>query len=303
MTRTIAMMSAALFGLVAPGWAQQNEKEKSGDSPKAAVAEPCEIRAYLLNKERSTINIVGVTALLVAEGKDGNDVLIPLQVVTTKAGEKYALRSSATPRTLEGTAYSVSLITVPADGHRRSEGKDADGRVAKGAAQEPAGNQTDASNEADRTRFTLEGPYFKADVTAEQLAGLTCKASVRFTINGSMHSAKGFSCAAFRGGMSQGTTCPRLAAECDEIGRHLKAGEMDKATIAVDRLSASLSTPCGDAGCQHARHGCASCCKDLRAAIASGNREKSLEALEALKAQCSTCAASKDDSKKDGDKK
>ncbi len=286
--RTVAMMAATLFGLAAPVWAQQNEKEKSGESKKAVVSEPCQIRAYLLNKERATINITGITAMLVVEGKDGSDLLIPLQVITTKTAEKYALRSSSPPRELEGTAYSVSLVTVQANGSRRSE-------TEKGAVQEPDGKKPVSPNDADKNRFTLDGPFFKADLSAEQLAAFTCKATVRFTIDGSIHSAKGFRCIVAKTGMVSGAPCPRMAAECEKVEHHLKAGEMDKATVAVDRLSACLSEPCGDAGCQHAKHGCASCCKDLRAAISSGNREKSLEALEALKSQCSSCAPSKKD--------
>ena len=108
MKKTIAMMAATLVALAGPVWAQ----DKSGDSAKAAVPQTVEVRAYLLNKERATINIVGITALLVVEGKDGADVLIPLQVITTKTGEKYALQSSRAPRELEGTASRHDLFRL-----------------------------------------------------------------------------------------------------------------------------------------------------------------------------------------------
>jgi hypothetical protein len=175
--------------------------------------------------------------------------------------------------------------------------------VANGGLQEPEGKARVAPAETDKPRFTLEGPYFKADLTPEQVGTLTCKASVRFTINGSMHTAQGFSCTYAKEGRMHGASCQRLAAECQEVERHLKAGEMDKAMIAVDRMSASLSEPCGEPGCDRVRHGCAYCCKDLRATISSGNREQALEALNVLKAQCSDGGCLKPESKRDGDRK
>jgi hypothetical protein len=83
--------------------------------------------------------------------------------------------------------------------------------------------------------------------------------------------------------------CHRLANECSQVERHIKSNEMEKAGVIVDHMSASLCEPCGEAPCQHARHGCASCCKELRAAITAGNREKALAALDELKSQCSSC--------------
>lgn len=299
--KNVAMSAAAVLVLVGAGWAQQNGKDNPGDSSKPAVSETCEIRAYLLNKERQTVNIVGITAMLIVEGKEGAEVRIPLQVVTTKTGEKGALHSSIAPREVEGTEYFASLITVRPHANRRSEANDADRRVAKAPTQEPQGKQESA--ESDRNRFELEGPYFKADLTREQLGAFTCQASVRFTVHGEIRTAKGFSCALSKGNSTPESICKRLAEECRQVERHLKANEMDKAGVVVDRLSASLCEPCGDAPCQRSRHGCASCCKDLRAAIASGNREKALTALEALKSQCSPCSSSKAEPKTNGDSK
>jgi len=301
--KTVAMTAATLLALMVPLWARQNNQEKPGDSAKSEGSAPCEIRAYLLNQERATVNIVGITALLVLEGKEGVDVLVPLQVITTKTGEKNVRHSSRAPRELEGTRYSVSLITVPPEGSRKSEANDADRRVANSSSQEPNGKATASPVEADKDRFTLEGPYFKADLTREQVGALTCKVSIRFTINGSLHTAKGFSCCLAKGGRIREASCQRVAAECQAVERHLKAGEMDKAAVAVDRMAASLSEPCAETRCDRVRHGCSSCCMDLRAAIASGNREKALEALEAFKAQCSDGTCSKPESKGDGDKK
>jgi hypothetical protein len=302
--RNATMMMAALLALVVPAGAQQDEKDKRPNPSKSRTCEPCEIRAYLLNKDRATINIVGITALLVLDGTDGADVLVPLQVVTTKTGEKNALQSSRAPRELEGTSYSVSLITIYPEGSRESEAKDADRRLANAGPQEPDGKARVTPAGTDRSRFTLEGPYFKADLTSEQVGTMTCKATVRFTINGSMHTAKGFSCALSKGSRIHGASCQRVAAECQEVERHLKAGEMDKATIAVDRMSASLSEPCGEPGCDRVRHGCAFCCRELRAAISSGNREQALLDLDVLKARCSDDGAClKPESTRDGDRK
>jgi hypothetical protein len=194
----------------------------------------------------------------------------------------------------------VSLIAVYPEASRESEARDADRRVANGGPQEPDGKARVSRGETDKSRFTLEGPYFKADLTPEQVGTLTCKASVRFTINGSMHTAKGFSCALAKGSQMHGASCQRVAAERQEVERHLKAGELDRAAIAVDRMSATLSEPCSQPGCDRVRHGCAFCCKDLRAAISSGNRE---QALDALKDQCSDGACSKPESKGNGERK
>jgi len=298
--RNVVMTMAALLALVGSAWARQNAKEKRGDSSTPEASDTCELRAYLLNKERETINIVGVTALLVVDGKDGADVLIPLQLVTTKTGEKNAVHSARAPRVLEGTAYSVSLITVKSDGSRRSEGSDADRRTAQGVPQEPSRKPPASSDEADKAPFILEGPYFKADLTREQIGAFSCKASVRITIHGAIHTAKGFSCALAKEERITAARCPRVAACCQEVERHVKAGEMNKAADAVDHLSASLSEPCGEACCNQIRHGCASCCNDLRAAISSGKREQALEALETLKAQCCPGASPKSELKPDG---
>jgi hypothetical protein len=292
--KTLAMSAAAVLALILPGWAQENGKDKP------AVSETCEIRAYLLNKEKQTVNIVGITAMLVVEGKEGVDVRIPLQLVTTKTEGKTPLHSSIAPREVEGTEYFASLVTIHPDGHRRSEANDADRRLAKAPTQDPLGKLESAQAESDRKRFALEGPYFKADLTREQLGAFTCQASVRFTIQGENRTAKGFRCGLSK---SSESTCKPSAEECNQIERHLKANEMDKAGAAVDRLSASLCEPCGDAPCQRARHGCASCCKEIRAAISSGNREKALVALEALKSQCSPCSPSKTGPKTNGDSK
>jgi hypothetical protein len=300
--RNVATMAAVLVALVGPAWAQQAGKDLAGSSSKSAAPEPCEIRAYLLDKERATVNIVGITAMLIVEGKDGVELLIPLQVITTKTGEKTALRSSRTPRELEGTAYSVSLVTVPSAGSRRSEAGDADRRTAKDGPSAPTGKKQDAPADCDNNEFTLEGPYFMADLTREQLAAFTCKASVRFAIKGANHMARGFSCTISKGS-SQGSMCKPMTETCAQLERHLQANEMDKARADLDHLSASLTEPCSEAACQHARHGCASCCTELRAAVSAGNREKALEALHALKSNCSPCAAPDKESKTNGDRK
>lgn len=291
--KTFAMSAAAVLALVLPGWAQQNGKDP----------ETCEIRAYLLNKERQTVNIVGITAMLIVEGKEGAEVRIPLQVVTTKTEEKKPLHSFVAPREVEGTEFLASLITIHSQASRRSEANDADRRLAKAPTQEPLGKLESAQAESDRKRFALEGPYFKADLTREQLGAFTCQAGVRFTIQGETRTAKGFRCALSKGNSSPEASCKPLAEECNQIERHLKANEMDKAAAAVDRLSASLCEPCGDAPCQRARHGCASCCKELRAAISSGNREHALTALAALRSECSPCSPSKTGPKTNGDSK
>ena len=290
--RNIAMMASCLLALAAPSWGQQDGKDKSG------APDPCEIRAYLMNKNRQPVEIVGITAILFVEGKDGAELRITLQAVTPKAEEKSGLPSSTAPREVEGTEYFASLIAVPPYGNRRSESEDADRRLAKGSIPEPQLRQENAPAELDRNRFALEGPYFKADLTREQLSAFTCQAGVRFTIKGETRTARGFSCALSKGNGTAAGRCPGLAEECNQVERHLKAGEMDKAVAVVDRLSASLCEPCREVPCRQARHGCASCCRDLRAAISAGNREKALTALEALKSQCS-----KPELKTNGDRK
>jgi hypothetical protein len=295
--RNVAMIASCLLASVAPLWAQQNGKDKPGDSSKPGAAETCEIRAYLLNKERGAVGTEGITAVLVIEGKDGSDRLIPLERVTPKSGEKKSLHATRPPREVEGTAYFATLITVHPDGSRRSEGDDADRRLAQGLAQ-------DLPADSDKNRFTLDGPYFKANLNPEQLGAFTCQASVRFTIDGVNHTARGFSCALSKGNMKQGALCQRIADECHLIERHLKANEMDKAGVVADRLAASLCEPCCEPKCDLAQHGCKSCCKNLRAAISSGACEKALEALEALKVKCSSCLGnSKAESKPDVEKK
>src|SRR6185503_16071459 len=294
--RNIAMMASCLLALAAPSWGQQNGKDKSGSS------DACEIRAYLMNRSRQPVDIVGITAILFVE-KDGADFRIPLQAVTPKAEEKSGLHSSTAPREVEGTEYFASVITVPPYGNRQSESDDAERRLAKGSTQESSAKQETAPVESDRNRFALEGSYFKADLTREQLGALTCRTGVRFTIKGENRSARGFSCVLSKGSASRSEGCQRLAEECDQVERHLKAGEMDKAGAVVDRLSASLCEPCGELPCRRTKHGCASCCQDLRAAIAAGIREKALTALEALKSQCSPCSSSKIDPRTDGGRK
>jgi len=292
--RNAAMMASCLLALAAPSWGQQNGKDKSG------TTDAREIRAYLVNKDRQPVDIAGITAVLLVEGKDGAELRIPLQAITPKAEEKSGLQSSTAPREVEGTKYFASLIAVPPYGNRRSESEDADRRLAKGSIPEP---QLRQEPELDRNRFALEGPYFKADLTREQLGAFTCRAAVQFTVNGEARTAKGFSCTLTKGGGTAAERCPRLAEDCNQVERHLKAGEMDKAGSVVDRLSASLCEPCGEVSCRRARHGCASCCKDLRAAISAGIREKALAALEALKSQCSPCSPSEIEPRTNGDRK
>jgi hypothetical protein len=294
--RTVATIASCLLVLVAPLGAQQKGKDKPEESSKPGACETCEVRAYLLNKERAAVDIEAITAVLVIEGKDKTDLLIPLERTTPKTGERNSFPSSKAPREVEGTAYFASLITVHGDGGRRSEADDADRRLAKGLAQ-------DLPAEVDKSRFTLDGPCFRANLTQEQVASLTCNTGVRFTIKGSVYTARGFSCSLSKGDAARGVMCQRVADDCSLLERHLKANEMDKAGTLVDRMSASLSAPCGEAACQSARHGCTSCCKDLRAAISAGNREKALEVLSVLKSQCSPCTPSKSGSKTDGDRK
>src|SRR5688572_20241931 len=128
--RNVALMASCLLALVAPSWGRQNGKDKAG------AADACEIRAYLLNKERQSVRIAGMTAILIVEGKDGAELRIPLQGVTPKAEETSGLHSSIAPREVRGTEYFTSLITVHPYGNRRSESEDADRRLASGSAQE-----------------------------------------------------------------------------------------------------------------------------------------------------------------------
>jgi len=287
--RNAATLMTVLLALLTPGWAQQSPKDKSGESSKPGASETCEIRAYLLDKMRETANIVGISAVLIVEDKNGAELLIPLQVITTKTGEKNALQSNHAPRALEGTEYFVSLLTLHPDGSRRSEAGDADRRLAKGLSQDLSGKPQESPVESDKTCFTLEGPFFKADLTPEQRGAFTCEARVRFTIKGANHTASGFSCSLAKERSSGAARCPLLAEECHQIERHLQANEMAKALVVVDRLAASVCGPCAEKKCNLAQHGCKACCKDLRTAISAVMREKALEALEALKAKCSAC--------------
>jgi hypothetical protein len=104
--RNVAMMASCLLAVVAPSWGQQSGKDKS------APPDACEIRAYLMNKDRQTVDIVGITAILFVERKDGVELRIPLEGITPKAEEKSGLHSSIGPREVEGTGYFASLITV-----------------------------------------------------------------------------------------------------------------------------------------------------------------------------------------------
>src|ERR1043165_2706342 len=113
--RNVAMMASCLLALAAPSLGRQNGKDKSG------TTDACEIRAYLMNKNRQPVDIAGITAVLLVEGKDGAELRIPLQAVTPKAEEKSGLHSSIAPRDVEGTEYVASLIAVPPDGNRKSE--------------------------------------------------------------------------------------------------------------------------------------------------------------------------------------
>jgi hypothetical protein len=158
----------------------------------------CEVRAYLLGKDRKPVSPNGVSASLVFEDRDGNEkTVMPMTVVSNKEEREKAPNCVLHTRVVEGTSYVAALCGVATDG--RLKGKDEAYRADHGGPRFDRdwdrGDSPD-DREAVSEKIDFEVPYFRAVVPSDHVCAPECRIAVRFMIKGEYHSTRTFPCPA-----------------------------------------------------------------------------------------------------------
>jgi len=254
------------------------------DRPKHA--NPCEVRAYLMDKDQKAASLSGIAAVLVSEDQSGREQRIPMTIVTSQESRPQAPHAALRSAPVEGTPYTVAVCAIGGDGRRRQQPARDETGGPRVHDDEPAAE----SNAGQRTVVNFDVPYFKAEIPADHRCGPGCRMSIRFTIGGNYHSTKGFPCAAKW--KSDAPTCclhHQLVAECAELKRHLGANEKEAAGDDLDRISAGLQRNDARAKNESDRQTCVDQISRIRSAIASDNTTEAFAATDTLKDTCTAC--------------
>jgi len=249
-------------------------------------AKPCEVRAYLMDKDRKAASMNGISAVLVAEDQSGKEQRIPMTVVTAQESRPKAPHCALRSAPVEGTPYTVAVCALAGDGRRRRQ----PARDETGGPRVQDDGRTDEDGGAQRTVIDFDVPYFRGELPADHRCGPGCKMSIRFTIGGNYHSTKSFPCAAkWKNDVPTCCLHHQLEAECSELRSHLGANQKQAALADLDRLSAGLERPDAQAKNESDRQACIDLVERIRSAISSDHTTEAFAATETLK---DTCAAS-----------
>ena len=254
---------------------------------RAKTATPCEIRAYLIDKDHRAASLNGVTGVLVMEDQSGKELRLAMTIVTAQENRPQAPLRALRSAPVDGTSYTVALCAFGGDDRKGKE-------PSRDETGGPKVNQSDPPIEGQdggrRIVLDFDVPYFRGQIPADHRCGPNCKMSVRFTIGGTPHSTSSFPCAAKW--KSDVPTCclhHQLAAECSELRRHLAANDKPAALADLDRLSAGLQRNDTRAKNETDRQACIAQIGRIRSAISADNLTEASAATDTLKDTCAAC--------------
>jgi hypothetical protein len=256
---------AAAWGAQAtpPG---QDPKGRDAEAPRSEAAGPCEVRAYLTDKDKKPVDLREITATLTVQDKAGGKKTYPMQAVTPKASDRPETAARGEAKDIPGTPYTAELVVLRPGA--RHEEKAPGARAPEEGDRDPQGRKPEGPG---RT-----GSYFKAEIPKEDPAG-EGEVSIAFTIKGETRTVAGWNLTswAMAGGHAAMMDC--LA----EVERHLRAHDMEKARAAGEKLFQGLQhgAKAGKGDLNKKYDDAISPCKDLLGAIQKGNRDKAMEAL------------------------
>ncbi len=250
----------ALLGLAAGVAASQEERKD--DTSK--IGETCEVRVYLVDKNRKDVDLKDITASLVLEEKGKPTRTIPMVVTTPRGSEKIGSALSGQKMPVVGTDYLAELIVM---------------KKALASVPDPKDRPLDPS-EDEREAQPRSSSFFKAELTKDQEPGKDCLTSVHFMIKGEKRIATGFTCSP-TGALPQGKAdIARTQQELRTLEKAISEHDMDKAKMSAARLCEGLQASAGKEGHQGE---CREICAELKTAIDAGNRDKALKLVEKCK--------------------
>jgi len=247
---------------------------------------PCEVRAYLMDKDRKAAPMNGISAVLVTEDQSGKEQRIPMTIVTAQEKQSKAPHCALRSAPVEGTPYTVAVCALGGDGRRRPQ----PARDETGGPKIQDDGRAAEDGPGQRTVVDFDVPYFRGEIPADHRCGPGCKMSIRFTIGGNYHSTKSFPCAATW--KSDAPTCclhHQLEAECAELKSHLGANQKQAALADLDRVSAGLERHDARAKNGSNRQACLDLVERIRTAMASDNTTEAFAATETLRDTCAAC--------------
>lgn len=238
--------------------------------PPGEPQEPCEVRAYVLDKDLRPANPNGIHAVLITDDRGGCEKVVPMTVVGCARPDTRAPGCSLRSRAVEGTPYTVALCAVGKDGRLRSP---------------KAPSREDAADD-ERTTVDFEVPYFRAEMPDDHLCGPGCRITIRLTVGGTTWSTRSFPCAA--NGTRRAPTCclhHELVAESSELKRHLAAEPTGDASADLERIEAVLDRRVQQ---NPDLQDCQGMIGWIRSALADGEPARAHEAAKELQALCAS---------------
>src|SRR5690242_19210324 len=82
---------------------------------------PCEVRVYLIDKDRQAVPVNGISAVLVTQDRTGAERLLPMTIVTAATGRQRAPNCVLRARPVEATPYTAALCAVSSEGRVKDE--------------------------------------------------------------------------------------------------------------------------------------------------------------------------------------
>jgi hypothetical protein len=247
----------------------------------------CEVRVYLIDKQRQAVPVNGISAVLVTQDRTGAEQLLPMTIVTAATDRQKAPNCVLRARPVEGTLYIAALCAISTGGRVKDEPYRDEGG---GPATTGRDQDREPPSDAELVTVDFAAPYFKAVIPTEHRCGPGCTTSIRFTIAGSSRSTRTFPCAAtWRAGAPTCCAAHQIRAEVSELKRHLQANDREKVSQDLDRISACIERRDGSARTEQRRLECVEACAEARAALTSDFEDEALSAIDRLQEKCEAC--------------
>jgi hypothetical protein len=228
-----------------------------------------EIRAYLLNRDRSVVPVNGISALLVTRDLSGTEKLLPMTIVWAKNGGEKAPHRWLPIRAVEGTPYVAALCAIHPCGS---------------VLEEPESLEPGDSVDKDRMRVETDVPYFKAEVPSEAvLSPGGCALALRFRIQGIYRSTAEFPRLQLPKNGSACAPWKKTPSELALVERHLQMNELRLAGVDLDRIWVCLSSDKPRAQDEPLHQDCLEEFRPVRSAFASGERAQEAVAARELR--------------------
>lgn len=262
--RYVAVGMAWLAAAFATAGAQDVPGQREGQ--KGQAMGNWEVRVWLMDKDKKDVDLKDVTATLMIEEKAATPAekptvkkTIPMQMVTPKADEKMTGWHHGQVKEVDGGQYFCELKVMKWGMHKGGEEREKSGGEKEKNGAEKAAAHT--------------GPYFKAEVPGDVSPKGEFMASVTFTIKGETRTARGF-----RHPFMAKEQIQKFKDNLRNLETQINAGDWTQASTMTNSMVDNMRV-------HNVKEHDAQCwtnANDLKSAVDSKDKTKSLDALHKL---------------------